>query len=179
MVANGVEYEVDCIIFATGFEVGTAYTRRAGFEIIGRGGRTLSEHWADGLRTLHGFSSHGFPNCFYLGITQNTLTPNFPHMLDEQAGHVAHVVREADLRQAKSVEPTAEAEAAWRQTIRDTALNNLKFRQDCTPGYYNGEGRAGQGMGLFDGIYGLGSDAFFALIRGWRDEGELAGLEVR
>jgi cyclohexanone monooxygenase len=179
LVFDGVEYEADCIIFATGFEVGTAYTRRAGFEVVGRGGRTLSEHWRDGLKTLHGFASHGFPNCFHLGITQNTLTPNFPHMLDEQARHVAHVVAEADLRQAKSVEPTAEAEAAWCQTIRDSALNNLKFRQDCTPGYYNGEGRAGQGMGLFDGLYGPGSDAFFALIRGWREAGALEGLQVR
>jgi cyclohexanone monooxygenase len=179
VVAGGVEYEVDCIIFATGFEVGTAYTRRAGFEIVGREGRTLSDYWRDGMKTLHGFSSHGFPNCFHLGITQNTLTPNFPHMLDEQARHVAHVVHEADLRQAKSVEPSAEAETAWRQTIRDNALNNLKFRQDCTPGYYNGEGHAGEGMGLFDGLYGPGSDAFFALLRQWRDDGQLAGLEVR
>jgi len=179
LVFDGVEYEVDCIIFATGFEVGTAYTRRAGFEVVGRDGRPLSEHWRDGMKTLHGLSSHGFPNCFHLGITQNTLTPNFPHMLDEQARHVAHIVAEADLRQAKSVEPTAEAEADWCRTIRENALNNLSFRQECTPGYYNGEGHAGEGMGLFDGIYGPGSDAFFALIRQWRDEGSLAGLEVR
>jgi cyclohexanone monooxygenase len=179
LVFDGVEYEADCIIFATGFEVGTAYTRRAGFEVMGRGGRTLTEHWDGGVKTLHGFASHGFPNCFHLGITQNTLTPNFPHMLDEQARHVAHIVAQADLRQARSVEPTAEAEAAWGKTIRENALNNLKFRQDCTPGYYNGEGKAGEGMGLFDGLYGPGSDAFFALIRGWREAGALEGLDVR
>ncbi|MBL8557017.1 MAG: NAD(P)/FAD-dependent oxidoreductase [Phenylobacterium sp.] len=179
LVFDGVEYEVDCIIFATGFEVGTAYTRRAGFEIVGRGGRKLSDHWSDGMRTLHGLSAAGFPNCFHLGITQNTLTPNFPHMLDEQAAHVAHVVRETDLRQAQVVEVTAEGEAGWLQTIRDTALNNLAFRQDCTPGYYNGEGHAGEGKGLFDNLYGPGSDAFFALAKQWRDEGELKGLEMR
>ncbi|MBX3485706.1 NAD(P)/FAD-dependent oxidoreductase [Phenylobacterium sp.] len=179
LVFDGVEYEVDCIIFATGFEVGTAYTRRAGFEIVGKGGRKLSDHWRDGMRTLHGLSAAGFPNCFHLGITQNTLTPNFPHMLDEQATHVAHVVRETDLRQAQVVEVTAEGEAGWLQTIRDTALNNLAFRQDCTPGYYNGEGHAGEGKGLFDNLYGPGSDAFFALARKWRDEGELKGLELR
>jgi cyclohexanone monooxygenase len=179
LVFDGVEYEVDCIIFATGFEVGTAYTRRAGFEIVGKGGRKLSDHWSDGMRTLHGLSAAGFPNCFHLGITQNTLTPNFPHMLDEQATHVAHVVREADLRQAQVVEVTPEGEAGWLQTIRDTALNNLAFRQDCTPGYYNGEGHAGEGKGLFDNLYGPGSDAFFALAKQWRDEGELKGLELR
>ena len=73
LVFDGVEYEVDCIIFATGFEVGTAYTRRAGFEVYGRGGKSLTEHWADGLKTLHGFYSAGFPNCFHMGITQNAL----------------------------------------------------------------------------------------------------------
>ncbi len=179
LIFDGVEYEVDCIIFATGFEVGTAYTRRAGFEVIGRDGRTLTDHWADGMKTLHGFYSHGFPNCFHLGITQNTLTPNFPHMLDEQAGHVAQVVKAAAERQAAVIEVTADGEAGWQHAIRDSALNNLQFRMDCTPGYYNGEGKAGQGQGLFDGLYGPGSDAFFALARAWRETGELEGLDVR
>ena len=106
LVVDGVEYEVDCIIFATGFEVGTAYTRRAGFEIIGRDGETLTSHWTAGLKTLHGLYSHGFPNIFHLGITQNTLTPNFPHMLDEQASYVADVVARAKLQQARCIEPT-------------------------------------------------------------------------
>jgi cation diffusion facilitator CzcD-associated flavoprotein CzcO len=178
LVDDGVDYEVDCIIFATGFEVGTADTRRAGFEIVGRDGQTLTDHWASGPKTLHGFLSHGFPNCFHLGITQNTMTPNFPHMLDEQARHVAEVVRQANLRQAQKVEPTPEGEAEWVETIRVNALTNLAFRQDCTPGYYNGEGRAGEGSGIFDGLYGPGSDAFFELARAWREDGKLAGLEV-
>jgi len=89
---DGVEYEVDCIIFATGFEVGTAYTRRAAFEVYGRGGKSLTEYWADGMRTLHGFYSSGFPNCFHMGLTQNALTANFPHMLEEQALHIADVI---------------------------------------------------------------------------------------
>jgi len=178
LVFGGVEYEVDCIIFATGFEVGTAYTRRAGFEIYGRGGQRLTDHWAQGLRTLHGFYSHGFPNCFHMGVNQNALTVNFPHMLDEQARHIAEVVHHAEERQAQTVEPTAEAEAAWVQTIKETALLNLKYRMDCTPGYYNGEGRAGEGQGLFDGIYGPGPLVFFPLIRAWRADGKMDGLTI-
>src|SRR5262249_42107981 len=54
VVVDGVEYALDCLIFATGFEVGTAYTRRAGYEIHGRDGVTLTTRWADGVRTLHG-----------------------------------------------------------------------------------------------------------------------------
>jgi cyclohexanone monooxygenase len=179
LMFDNVEYEVDCIIFATGFEVGTAYTRRSGFEIYGRNGRKLTDYWSSGLRTLHGFYSHGFPNCFYLGVTQNTFTPNFPHMLDEQARHVNHVVKAASEQQAQMVEPTLEAESSWLETIRATAIDTLAFRQACTPGYYNGEGRAGKGQGLFDNLYGPGSDAFFALMKAWREAGDMCGLKVR
>ncbi len=171
VVVGGVEYELDCLIFATGFEVGTSYTRRAGFEVYGRDGQTLSDHWAKGLRTLHGAMSHGFPNCFHMGVNQSTLTPNFTHLLDEQAHYIADVVTEADLRQARIIEPTAEAEQGWVQTIVDTARLNLEFRQSCTPGYYNGEGRAGAEDGLFSGLYGPGPVKFFQLIRDWRESG--------
>jgi cation diffusion facilitator CzcD-associated flavoprotein CzcO len=178
VVVNGVEYELDCLIFATGFEVGTAYTRRAGYEILGRGGKPLSEHWAGGLRTLHGFMSAGFPNCFHMGVNHSTLTPNFPHLLKEQAAHIAHIIGETEQRQAKVVEPTPQAEAGWVQTVRDTARLNLEFRQACTPGYYNGEGRAGADDGLFANLYGPGPVKFFELIREWRDGG-MEGLEIR
>ena len=121
--------------------------------------------------------SHGFPNCFHMGVNQNTLTPNFPHLLDEQAHHVAHIVGEANQRQASVVEPTAEAEAGWVQTIVDTARLNLEFRQACTPGYYNGEGRASADDGLFAGLYGPGPVKFFELIGEWR-EGGMEGLSI-
>ena len=99
-------------------------------------------------------------------------------MLDEQARHVAHVVKTASEQQAQMVEPTLEAEAGWLETIRATAINNLAFRQACTPGYYNGEGRVGEGQGLFDGLYGPGSDAFFTLMKDWREGGDMSGLKV-
>lgn len=176
LVFDGVAYPVDCIIFATGFEVGTAYTRRAGFEVYGCQGRTLTDHWSGGMKTLHGLYAHGFPNLFHMGITQNTLTPNFPHMLDEQAFHIADVVRRAGERQAAKVEVTAEGEADWIDTIKRTALQNAAFRAECTPGYYNGEGRAG--AGFLDGLYGPGSVAFFELARAWRAKEDMPGLSL-
>ena len=178
LVFDGVEYEVDCLIFATGFEVGTAYTRRAGFEVTGRNGVTLSDHWTGGLKTLHGFYSHGFPNCFHLGVTQNALTANFPHMLDEQTRHVAEVVAEAKARQARRVEPTPDGEAGWVKTIRESPQMNIDFRKDCTPGYYNGEGKAGEGRGIFDELYGPGPVVFYDLVREWRAKGTFEGLEI-
>ncbi|MFI5320776.1 MAG: flavin-containing monooxygenase [Myxococcota bacterium] len=174
---DGVLHEVDCIIFATGFEVGTAYTRRAGFEIHGRAGKTLTEHWAKGLRTLHGFTSHGFPNCFHMGITQNGFTANFPHMHYEQAEHITAVLSEAARRSAQRVEPSAEAEAGWVATIRAKALLTRAFQQECTPGYYNNEGKPGEGAGIADEQYGGGPIEFHELIRKWRADGRMEGLE--
>jgi cyclohexanone monooxygenase len=179
VVANGRAYEVDCLIFATGFEVGTSYTRRAGYDIVGRGGITLSEHWADGLRTLHGLTSHGFPNCFFLGFTQTAVTVSVPVALDEQANHVTHMVTEARKRGAAVVEPTAEAEEAYVQEIRSLARLGQRFYMECTPGYYNSEGQVGNRQGFFSDMYGAGSIAFFELLKGWRAEGGLPGLDLR
>jgi cyclohexanone monooxygenase len=175
IVFDGVEYEIDCIIFATGFEVGTAYTRRAGFEIYGRGGRTLTEHWADGTRTLHGYYSEGFPNLFHLGLLQNTITPNFPHMLHEQVRHVASVIESARERQAQVLEPTAEAEEGWLQAIREAPNGGARFYMECTPGYYNAEGQPGK-LSFFSEVYGPGPIAFFDLVRDWREKDGMKGL---
>jgi cation diffusion facilitator CzcD-associated flavoprotein CzcO len=177
LVFDGVEYEVDCIIFATGFEVGTAYTRRAGFEVYGRGGKSLTEHWAGGLKTLHGFYSSGFPNCFHMGITQNALTANFPHLLEEQARHVTELILHTKLHEARCLEPTAQAEAEWLAAIQQKALNNQKFLQECTPGYYNNEGRPEEGPGLFGALYGGGPVEFFDIVRKWRADGQMKGLQ--
>ncbi len=106
VVVNGTAYEVDCLIFATGFEVGTSYTRRAGYDIVGKNDVHLSDYWADGVRTFQGLSSHGFPNCFFLGFTQTAITVNVPHALNEQAKHIAYMLSEARSRQKSTLEVT-------------------------------------------------------------------------
>jgi len=179
LVFDGVEYEVDCIIFATGFEVGTAYTRRAGFEVYGRDGKSLTEHWAGGLKTLHGFYSAGFPNCFHLGASQNGFTANFPHMLEEQTRHVAEVIKHANAIEARQIEPTPEAEAGWVATIRQKAIHNQRFLRECTPGYYNNEGKPEANIGIFGEQYGGGPVEFYDLLRKWRADGEMKGLSFK
>jgi cyclohexanone monooxygenase len=178
LVANGREYELDCIIFATGFEVGTSYTRRAGYDIVGRGGRTLSEHWADGLRTLHGLTTHGFPNCFFLGFTQTAITVSVPQALNEQADHVAYIVKETKKRGASTLEPTVEAEQAYVDEVRSLARMGLRFYQECTPGYYNSEGAVGNRQGFFSDFYGAGPLRFFEVLAEWRAAGTLPGLAL-
>jgi cation diffusion facilitator CzcD-associated flavoprotein CzcO len=178
VVANGREYEVDCLIFATGFEVGTSYTRRAGYDIIGRGGKTLSEHWSDGLRTLHGLTSHGFPNCFFLGFTQTAITISVPQALGEQANHVAYMVAQSRARGFDALEPTPEAEQAYVDEVRSLARMGYRFYMECTPGYYNSEGAAGNRNGFFSDMYGAGPLKFFEILDAWRSDGQLQGLAL-
>jgi cation diffusion facilitator CzcD-associated flavoprotein CzcO len=179
VVAGGCEYPVDCLIFATGFEVGTAFTRRAGYDIVGRNGVTLSEHWAEGLRTLHGLTSHGFPNCFFLGFTQTAITVSVPHALDEQAAHAAWLTAQCRARGRSVLEATAEGEADYVATIHRLARTGERFYSECTPGYYNSEGAAGNRNGFFSDMFGGGPIEFFQLLADWRADGRMEGIELR
>ncbi len=178
LVVAGREYEVDCIIFATGFEVGTAYARRAGYEIFGRGGRSLTEKWSDGVKTLHGMQSHGFPNCFIMSTTQGGFTANYPHLLDEASTHLASIIDHARRNGFRTVEATKQAEEAWARTILEKsrgAMGGLGS-PDCTPGYYNNEGQPNP-YAEQAAPYGGGSIEFFELLERWRREGRFEGLE--
>ncbi len=179
MVVAGTEYAVDCLIFATGFEVATNYTHKSGYDLIGRDGIRLSEKWAGGLATYHGLYSHGFPNCFFMGMTQTGLTANFTHMLKEQAEHIAFVVRQAFDQDIGALEATAEAEAEWVATINRLARVGARYYSECTPGYYNNEGKANETGGFLNGQYGRGPVEFFQILHDWRAEGQLRGLDIR
>ena len=175
--ANGQHYELDCLIYATGFEVGTDYTRRAGYEVHGRDGLTLTEKWKDGLSTLHGMHTRGFPNCFIFSNAQSGFTANFPHMMNEQSKHFAYVVQHALDHQVRTVEASQEAEEKWVETILSLAIMRQKFQEECTPGYYNNEGKPSD-LAVRNGSYGAGPAAFIKVLEDWRAEGSLAGLEL-
>jgi len=177
IVVDGREYEVDCLIYATGFEVGTSFTRRSGYELYGRGGQSLTEKWADGVETLHGVLSRGFPNCFIVSNTQSGFSANFPHMINEQSKHIAYLMKETSERQARTIEPSVEAEAAWVDTIVKLSMMREGFLKECTPGYYNNEGRP-EVIAKQNGSYGAGPVAFVKVLEDWRAEGSLQGLEL-
>jgi len=177
VVVDGQLFEVDCIIFATGFEVGTGFTRQAGYEIYGRDGLSLKDKWEEGIATYHGMHVHDFPNLFVMSFLQGGFTANFPHMLNEVSINIAYVVQQALERGATTVEATAEAEAAWVQTIIDLAIMRRDFFEQCTPGYYNNEGQLSR-VAAQNGPYGLGPVAFFKVLEDWREAGALAGLEL-
>ncbi|MCB1694091.1 MAG: NAD(P)/FAD-dependent oxidoreductase, partial [Pseudomonadales bacterium] len=181
VIANGERYEVDCIIYATGFEITTSAHRRVDFDTIGRDGVSLYDHWKDGFRTLHGLSVHGFPNWFTIGINQNGLSPNMTAMFDDQAVHVSYVIDEVTKRGKHRVEPTAEAEAGWvDEIVRLAAAGGGaagSFFEECTPGYYNREGQ-GRGAGMQNSPYAPGINAFNALLAAWREDGKLEGMQL-
>ncbi|HEU0043169.1 NAD(P)/FAD-dependent oxidoreductase [Sphingomonas sp.] len=173
------EYEVDCIIFASGFEVGSGFVERAGFDVVGRDGMTLSQAWAEGMRSLHGTHVHGFPNLFFVQPAQGAnLISNVPHNLTEAGETVAAIVRHALDRGAAEVEVTAEAEREWVELLLK-APPTLRGAPDCTPGYYNNEGgEATPAMRLAVG-YPAGPSAYFTYLDAWRRSGMFAGLEMR
>lgn len=177
VVANGHEYRLDCLIFATGFEVGTSFTRRAGFEVRGKSGQTLTEKWSEGMATLHGMATHGFPNMFFLNNSQAAFTANFPHHMDEQSKHISHILVHCLSDGKRRIEVTRDAEEEWVAEIVKLGRMSAKFLESCTPGYYNNEGKPDQ-RSLNDGFYGPGPVAYFKLLKAWRDAGGMKGYDL-
>ena len=176
----GVHYELDCLIFASGFEVGTEYKRRSGFETTGRGGLTLTDAWEEGMRSLHGMHVHGFPNAFIVGLGQGAnLISNITHNYTEAGSTIAAIVSHALEVGADEVEVTPEAEEAWVELLASNPQSFLG-NPECTPGYYNNEGKAfTRREQLHAGGYPQGPPAFFDFIERWRTSGDFDGLEFR
>jgi cation diffusion facilitator CzcD-associated flavoprotein CzcO len=178
VVVAGVEYEVDCIIYASGFEVGTPFTRRAGYDIKGREGVTLSERWAGGMVTKHGTHVHGFPNAFIVQVAQGAnLISNVPHNFTEAGLTIATIIKHTLDGGYREVEVTQQGEDAWMELLYSGPQLGTIGSTDCTPGYYNNEGQ-GHGIDWFLGYPG-GAMAYFQYLDQWRSKGDFAGLEFR
>jgi cyclohexanone monooxygenase len=194
VVAGGREHDVDCIVWATGFEVGTELSSRAGFDLVGRGGVRLSDHWSDGMRTLHGVHVHGFPNAFLVQLTQGSNhIANVPHNMTETATTIAAVVAHALDAGCRTVEATRQAEAAWIERLLGGAAGLRGLARDdgargrgslmlpgskaCTPGYYNNEGREPTAAQRYNFLgFPGGPLAYFQFIDRWRTSGAFEGL---
>ncbi len=176
IVVGGIEYEVDCIIYASGFEVGTDHTRRAGFDITGVGGRKLSEAWSEGMRTLHGLHVHGFPNAFIVQFAQAAnYVVNVPHNWTDAGTTIATIVRHASAAGHTRIDATPEAQAAWVDLVM-TGPGMMIGGPDCTPGYYNNEGQERGPEAAYAVGHPGGALAFFRHIDKWRRSGTFEGL---
>ena len=176
IIFDGEEYKVDCIIFATGFEVGTDYSRRAGYQINGIDGQSISQKWSEGLSTFHGMHVNGFPNAFFFGPAQSGFTATYTYSLDEQSQHLAYILDNARQQGATRIEASKAAEQEWVQTIIEKARLTADFQEKCTPGYYNNEGHVN--VKPQNTMYGGGPIEFFSLMKKWRSKGDLPGLEL-
>jgi cation diffusion facilitator CzcD-associated flavoprotein CzcO len=175
-VAGGVEYPVDCIIFASGFEVSSDLDRRWGIGVVeGRDGKSLYRHWAEGPQTLHGVMTHGFPNQFFTGYIQGGLNASVTEQCSRQGQHIAYVISETLKRGAKSVEPSQEAQDAYVRHYNEVQIDSTQFQRECTPSYFTNEGQVKAPWLLFRS-YGPGWTAFQQLLADWRNKGNLEGL---
>ena len=176
---GGVHHPLDVLVIASGFEVGTSHARRSGYDVRGRDGVLLSEKWSEGMRSLHGIHVHGFPNLFIIGFAQGSnQIANVPQNYVENSLAIADVVAHAKATGAETVEPSLSAEDEWVEFIASGPQRGLRGNADCTPGYYNNEGRP---MGRREMLNGSGHPggpgAFFAHLDEWRTNGRFEGLE--
>ncbi|XOV89107.1 MAG: flavin-containing monooxygenase [Pseudomonadota bacterium] len=177
VVVGGKEYEVDCIIYGTGFEVGTEMVARTGFETYGRNGIALTDYWKDGMRTKHGINVHNFPNAFLVQPTQGAnLISNIPHNIIESGATIAKMIKHAVDFGYQTIEVSKEAEDAWIDLLM-TGPGMMLGSPDCTPGYYNNEGQPIPETARFNVGYPAGATAYFKYIQEWRDTGEFDGIQ--
>jgi cation diffusion facilitator CzcD-associated flavoprotein CzcO len=177
VVVDGTEYPVDCLVLSTGFDVGTPFVQRIGYEIVGRGAQTLAQKWADGAATQHGIASHGYPNLFIMSVVQTGVSLNFTHMISEQAQHIAYIVGRAESQGIAVIEVSREAEAAWCAEMDRVAPQQADFLRECTPSYFNFEGDLAR-RNVRNSQYGGGPTAFYKLLADWRAQGTMPGLEL-
>lgn len=133
---DGHEYELDVLIMATGFEVQQTGIWNA---ITGRDGRELNEKYEDGIRTLLGIHSRGYPNLFIMGGYQAAFSFNLVDILKTQGDHIAKCIAACNER-GLDMDVTEDSEEWW---VQEVIANRGKssYAKDCTPGYYNFEGQ--------------------------------------
>jgi cation diffusion facilitator CzcD-associated flavoprotein CzcO len=176
-VDKGIEYEIDCMIFASGYEVTSDLDRRWGIDKIeGRDGLSIYDYWREGFKTFQGMMAHNFPNMFFTGFTQAGVNATNSKTFIDQGFHIGYVVSEVLKRGATMVEPTREAQEAYISKLRSVAVDNSAFVNECTPSYFNNEGDKTKKRFIFGEPWGEGYYAFEEMLQKWRDSGKLEGL---
>jgi len=180
IVFDGRSHEVDCIIYASGFELLTTSHRAGGLEIVGHGGQTLDQKWSKAVRSLHGIYTRGFPNLFMVaGMRQGSPTINFPYMAGEQALHAAEVVKGVLQDNVKVMEVTQEAEDRWCEIIAAKSRVNVDYIRACTPSFLNAEGDLSTlSKQAFPTAYGGGPFEYIDILKDWRERRLLDDLQL-
>lgn len=178
IVSGGKEYELDCIVYATGFEYNSDWKLRHNLNIYGVACQDFSEKWSDGPLTLHGWATNGFPNLYIVNSAQNSGFPNYHHSLDDQASHLVYMMSKAKKDNIERFEVTLEAEKEWMEEIYRKSKDRTEYLLSCTPGYYNDEGQVGKKTAR-NNPYGGNPMDFLKIVRDWRAADDLSGLSVQ
>ena len=182
-VVNGRQYEVDCIIYGTGFEPElTPLQRRAGHDIVGRGGVTLAGKFAGGASTLFGMLSREFPNMFVMPAPgqQAVVTVNYTQLAVLGAEFIGRTVGMLEHKGIEVFDVSAQAEADWTRKVVDSFVDGSAVMSVCTPSRLNNEGHP-EAMNPRNGNYGRGMGDWFGyrqLLEQWLDAGTFEGLEL-
>jgi cation diffusion facilitator CzcD-associated flavoprotein CzcO len=149
VVFEGKEYPVDVLIYATGFEVQVTGIYN---DIRGENGLSLNDKYADGMRTVFGIHSAGYPNLFIMGGYQASFQFNLTFMLQTQGQHIAECIKYVRDSNYTTIDAAPETEEWWvQEVIRHRGKTNRNA--ECTPGYYNFEGESNRRQ---DGNYNGG-----------------------
>ena len=178
VVVNGIDYPVDCLIYASGFEVSTGYTRRLGFELYGRNGQALTDAWKDGAATLHGMYARGFPNLVMSSLIQGGTGVNVVPILDQVAIQTAYTIKRMVELDARTFEATEQGQEGWLAELFTHLTGSAKFSAECTPGFYNNEGSLGDPKMARNAPFAGGTMSYFDELRKWREKDNLEGIEI-
>jgi cation diffusion facilitator CzcD-associated flavoprotein CzcO len=153
-VFDGKQYDVDLLIYATGFEV-----QQTGIynNIVGKDDLNLADKYSDGIRTLLGIHTTGYPNLFIMGGYQASFQFNLTDMLQTQGDHIAACIDYVRSNGYHTIDPTDEAEEWWVQEVI-SHRGKTNRSEECTPGYYNMEGESQRRQ---DGNYNGGFRQYF------------------
>jgi cation diffusion facilitator CzcD-associated flavoprotein CzcO len=162
-VFEGANYPLDVLIYATGFEV-----QKTGIynEIRGRGGVEINETYSQGLRTLFGVHTHGYPNLFIMGGYQASFQFNLTFMLQTQGDHIAECIAYARDHGYAEIDVAPDTEQWWVDEVI-AHRGKTSRNQDCTPGYYNFEGEFNRRQ---DGNYNGGFLQYYTHMQAIRDK---------
>ena len=178
-VVDGVEYPVDLLIYASGFEVTTDLHQRLGFDPKGRDGVALSERWAKGAHTLHGVLASGFPNLLLISLVQGGFGTNFSHLLSESAKHVAHIVEACIARGIAVIEPEEAAEEEWLAVLHRVGAAGTRYFLSCTPSFYNSEQQTIDARAARNLTYSGSLLDYIGYLERWRQEPDFTGVKMR
>ncbi len=161
-IFEGKEYQLDLLIYATGFEVQKTGTWN---RIVGEDGLDLQDKYAEGIRTLLGIHTQGYPNLFIMGGYQASFNFNLTDVLQAQGDHIAACIDHVRRHGYRTMDATSDAEEWWVQEVI-SHRGKTNRNQECTPGYYNFEGEFNRRQ---DGNYNAGFPKYYSHLAAVRE----------